>query len=176
MKTPIRILRVFENANINRLIERYIVGKHLQCTFLQIPAHAQLTTNTVVKQPNVPPTGIQFLVAGIQLLVAELLVVICTADNVDTNKGCNLHLKCSVDSQVFSLLMYVIENIFCSISLRVAGYVSLPNNPLIDFKFQVHLGSKCVLGPSAFEFQVCFGTKCVSGPSVSRFQVSLGPK
>ena len=29
-----RILRVFEKANINRLIERYIVCKHLQSIFL----------------------------------------------------------------------------------------------------------------------------------------------
>ena len=95
---------------------------------------------------------------------------------MDTNKGCNLHLKCSVDSQVFSLLMYVIENIFCSISLRVAGYVSLPNKTLKDFKFQVHLGSMCVLGPSASRVQVCHGSKCVWGPSVSRVQVCLGSK
>ena len=54
--------------------------------------------------------------------------------------------------------MYVIENIFLSISLRIAGYVSLPNNTLIDFKFQVHLVSKCVSGPSVSRVQVCLGS------------------
>ena len=125
---------------------------HCKCLHLDDNCNANKSLRAAV--------GIQFLVAWIQLLV-ELLVVICTADNVDTNKGCNLHLKCSVDSQVFSLLMYVIENIFCSISLRVAGYVSLPNKTLKDFKFQVHLVSMCVLGPSASRVQVEVGSKCV---------------
>ena len=56
-------------------------------------------------------TAISSRSRGVAVAGVQLLVVICTADNVDTNKGCNLHLQCSsVDNQVFSILMYVIES------------------------------------------------------------------